>query len=157
MPDGLTAEERACFVRDGFVVLRGVVPPQECTRLLWDAVAPALARVGIDPFAPDTWDGGAGDTVRAPTGGDHPIPLTSVDSRWPALFESPRLRGALDALHGGTGRWQWAQGAADGLGWIHLRYPTCAETTWRAQATAGTLTATAEGSTRRRRAWCCRS
>ena len=106
-PDGLTAEERACFVRDGFVVLRGVVPPQECTRLLWDAVAPALARVGIDPFAPDTWDGGDGDTVRAPNGGDHPIPLTSVDSRWPALFESPRLRGALDALHGGTGRWQW--------------------------------------------------
>ena len=50
------------------------------------------------------------------------LPESCADGRWPALFESAALRGALDALHGGP-RWRWAYGAAEGLGWIHIRYP----------------------------------
>ena len=67
----------------------------------------------------------------APDGGHHPIPQTSPDSKWPALFQSPRLRQVLDDLHGGSKKWRWVHGAAHGLGWIHLRYPVVdANTPW---------------------------
>ena len=131
---GLTPAERTAFERDGFVILRGVIPPAECERFLWAAVEPALARAGIKHDDRTTWTPGDGTTVQArhPTapparpssapsarqphrlcdqllaaaqaadGGDHPIPLSDPDSRWPALFGSARLNAAIDELHGGA-------------------------------------------------------
>ena len=43
----LRNEERENFERDGFVILRGVVPEAECRRFLWQAVEPALRRSNI--------------------------------------------------------------------------------------------------------------
>ena len=125
----LSASELATFARDGFLILRGVVPSAECQRLVWERVAPALLRDGIDPFAPATWGDLDGTVVKGPRGDDHPIPLSCCDGRWPALFESPLLQNVLDQLHGGR-RWEWAYGAAEGLGWIHIRYPVAAESVW---------------------------
>lgn len=114
----LNAAELAAFERDGFLLLRGVVPQPECERFLWKAVVPALARVGISPFDEATWHDGFGDTdgarVRTPAGGAHPIPLSDPDSRWLALRGSRRLLGALSQLHGGAARWRWTAGAASG-------------------------------------------
>jgi hypothetical protein len=121
---GLSAAEVAQFETDGFVILRAVVAPHECQRLLWERVAPALAEAGIDPFDEATWGGRAGTVVTARDGSDHPIPLSCADARWAALFGSARLAAALNQLHGGRERWRWAYGAADGLGWIHIRFPT---------------------------------
>ena len=132
---------REHFAREGFVLLRRVVPPEECSRFLYESVEPALARAGIAIFSAETWDGGAdgtawgdnaGAVLRAPDGGDHPIPQHANDSRWPALFSSPVLREVLDALHGGAHRWQWGGAASEGVGWIHLRFPTSPELVWRA-------------------------
>ena len=126
----LRPEERVAFERDGFVILRGVVPEEECQRFLWQAVEPALRRQGIAYDEQLTWGTMQGDVVVSPDGGDHPIPQSSPDSRWPALFRSPRLRQVLDELHGGRGRWRWVHGAASGVGWIHVRYPVDSGAVW---------------------------
>ena len=68
--------------------------------------------------------------VKAPDGGDHPIPLSCRDSRWPALIESSTLLAVLDQLHGGSVRWSWAYGAAEGLGKIHIRFPVDVSSAW---------------------------
>jgi len=135
---GLSPAELAAFLRDGYVIVRGVVSRAECDRLLWERVAPALSLAAIDPFNEATWGGLAGTVVKAPDGGDHPIPIECPDGRWPALFDSPRLMEVLDQLHGrrrrsrgGTARrWEWAYGAAEGLGWIHIRFPVHPATKW---------------------------
>ena len=119
----LTEAEREAFDRDGFVILRGVVPAEECRRFLWQAVEPALRRKGVLYDDERTWEGKYGDVITAPDGTDHPIPQSSPDSRWPALFNSNRLRKVLDDVHGGKGKWRWVHGAASGVGWIHVRYP----------------------------------
>ena len=119
----LQPSEREAFERDGFVILRDVVPEDECRRFLWQAVEPALRRKGIAYSDERTWGDKHGEVIVSPDGGDHPIPQTSPDSRWPALFQSPRLRQVLDDLHGGHDRWRWVHGAASGVGWIHVRYP----------------------------------
>ena len=130
----LTDTELSSFLRDGYIVLKGVMPRSECDRLLYERVAPALAQHGgIDPFNERTWGGLDGTVVKArvgPNRGDHPIPLDCPDGRWPALFRSERLLGVLDQLHGGAGRWTWAYGAADGLGWIHVRFPIHEGSAW---------------------------
>lgn len=131
----LSRAELAAFARDGFVILRGVVSPRECQRLLWERVAPALNRSGICPFDEATWGGEEGTVIKGFDGGDHPIPLSCPDSRWPALFHSPILLAVLDQLHGGhlsggLPRWEWACGAAEGLGWIHVRFPIHSGPCW---------------------------
>ena len=100
----LSPGELAAFARDGYLVVRGVVPPHECARLLWERVAPVLLEAGIDPFDRSTWaSGAAGAALKAPDGGDHPIPLACADARWPALFSSGGVLCAiLDQLHGGA-------------------------------------------------------
>ena len=40
----LSAAELAAFARDGYIILRGVMSKSECERLLWERIAPALAR-----------------------------------------------------------------------------------------------------------------
>ena len=84
----------ARWVRGGCAVqlLRGVVPQEECRRFLWQAVEPALRAKGVLYDDERTWGGKYGDVITAPDGGDHPIPQSSPDSRWPALFQSDRLR-----------------------------------------------------------------
>ena len=42
---------REHFAREGFVLLRRVVPPEECSRFLYESVEPALARAGIAIFS----------------------------------------------------------------------------------------------------------
>lgn len=121
--NALTPSEREAFERDGFVILRGLVPEDECRRFLWQSVEPALRRRGVAYDDESTWGGKLGEAIGAPDGGDHPIPPSSPDARWPALFESPRLRQILDDLHGGKRHWQWVHGASRGVGWIHVRYP----------------------------------
>ena len=128
---GLSQAALDQFTRDGFVILRSVISSAECTRLLWERVAPALLHDGIDPFNEATWDGD-GTVVKGPDGSDHPIPLSCRDSRWPALFDSPELLAVLDQLHGGRSRWSWAYGAAEGLGWVHIRFPVHNGTRWEA-------------------------
>jgi hypothetical protein len=63
-----------------------------------------LLEAGIDPFDRSTWaSGAAGAALKAPDGGDHPIPLACADARWPALFSSGGVLCAiLDQLHGGA-------------------------------------------------------
>ena len=119
----LSAEELAAFARDGFIIVRGVIPPAECTRLLWERVTPALIEAGVDVFDRASWADSSGAAVKAPDGSDHPIPLTCADARWPALFEAPAVRAILDQLHGGPSSWSWAYGAADGLGWCRAPRP----------------------------------
>ena len=126
---GLSPADLAAFARDGYLILRGVVSRAECNRLLWERVAPALSLAGIDPFDASTWENADGTVVKGIDGSDHPIPLSCADARWPPLFDSPVLRGALNQLHGGA-RWEWAYGAADGLGWIHIRYPVDEASEW---------------------------
>ena len=129
---GLSAAERAQFSRDGYLILRSIVPAAECSRLLWERVAPALAHKGLDPFDEATWaDGSDGTVVKGRHGSDHPIPLSCPDARWPALFESPTLVSVLDQLHGGSRRWSWAYAAAEGLGWVHIRFPVADGTEWQ--------------------------
>ena len=98
----------AAFERDGFAILRGVVSPDECRRFMRSAVTPALHRAGISEHNPETWRDEHGDDagalVRAADGGWHPIALSDPESQWRPLFESPKLIGALDALHG-VGGW----------------------------------------------------
>ena len=110
----LSPGELAAFARDGYLVVRGVVPPHECARLLWERVAPALLEAGIDPFDRSTWaSGAAGAALKAPDGGDHPIPLACADARWPALFSSGGVLCAiLDQLHGGA--WGWTPSSSPG-------------------------------------------
>ena len=60
-----SAAERTAFERDGFVILRGVIPPAECERFLWAAVEPALARAGIKHDDRTTWKPEDGTTVQA--------------------------------------------------------------------------------------------
>jgi hypothetical protein len=125
----LSADALHAFSRDGYIILRGVIPREECDRLLWERVAPALAGVGIDPFEESTWGDVEGTVVKGPRGSDHPIPLSCPDGRWPAVFRSSVLRSVLSQLHGGS-RWEWAYGAAEGLGWIHIRFPVDDASTW---------------------------
>ena len=54
--------------------------------------------------------GSEGTVIKARGGGDHPIPLTCPDGRWPAIFDSAALIAALDELHGGSDGWRWAYG-----------------------------------------------
>ena len=126
------------FERDGFTILRGVVHPDECQRFMRCAVTPALHRAGIHQDDPATWrDEETGDelgaVVRAADGGWHPIPLSDPESQWPALFGSRLLRGALDTLHGAEG-WAWQHGASEGLGWIHIRFPSRVGSSWQPPA-----------------------
>lgn len=122
----------AKLLEDGFVVLRGAVSPDECRRFLAEAVAPALESSRISAHDRSTWSDGA--VLRGADG--HPIARRSEDSRWPALFESETLVGFLDALHGGRA-WRWADGAASGVGWIHLRFPVDEASQWAAPAADG--------------------
>ena len=107
------------------------------------------ASITLIPSSPLSYErirgGKYGDVITAPDGGDHPIPPSSADvnqhlsmsadpqpenqqfprhflpqARWPALFQSSRLRKVLDDLHGGKGKWRWVHGAASGVGWIHV-------------------------------------
>ena len=119
----LSEAEREAFDRDGFIILRDVVSPEECRRFLWQAVEPALRRKGIHYDDEETWGGKYGDVITGPDGSDHPIPVGHPDARWPALFQSSRLKAVLDDLHGGRSKWRWVHGAASGVGWIHCRYP----------------------------------
>lgn len=134
MLDAASSSAEADAVRallaDGFVLLRGVVPAAECRRFLADAVVPALVSAGISAHDCTTWPdhGGGGTTVKGRDG--HPIARGTDDSRWPAFFESTALLGFLDALHGGRSEWRWVDGAASGVGWLHLRYPVCRESRW---------------------------
>ncbi|KAJ8599635.1 hypothetical protein CTAYLR_005404 [Chrysophaeum taylorii] len=105
--------------RDGFAVLNGVVPKGEVERFVRESVEPALRHQGISLEDPSGWPEGEGRAVNGADGSNHPI--TNDDKRWPALFESEKLRRVLDELHGG--RWRWVDGAAEGVGWIHLRFP----------------------------------
>ena len=122
-PVALAPHEQASFERDGFVILRRLIDPDECRRFLWQSVEPALRNQGIYYDDEESWGGHYGDVIMGQDGGNHPIPPSSADSRWPALFQSERLKQVLDDLHGGKGRWKWVHGAASGVGWIHVRYP----------------------------------
>ena len=128
-PNGLSAQQLSQFARDGYLILRSVVPSAECSRLLSERIKPALARAGVDPFDDSTWKSD-GTVIRAADGGDHPIPLSCPDARWAALFDSPYLSSILSQLHGGAHRWAWAYGAAEGLGWIHVRFPVQVGRAW---------------------------
>ena len=83
-----------------------------------------MRRAGIRYDDEATWGGADGMVV---TGrgrhADHPIPRECPDSRWPSLFGAPALNAFLDTLHGGRARWQWVDGASEGVGWIHARFP----------------------------------
>ena len=125
----------------GFVVLKGVVAESEVHRFREQAVAPALARAGRSLVDANTWPGGEGEMVKATELDDvhgdwYPIPLSSPDGRWPAFFESSALNGFLNYIHGGMNNWEWNDGARNGCGWIHLRYPV-AETIEETRSSPG--------------------
>ena len=132
--------------------MKNVLQKTECERFLRHAVQPALmASAKIDLNDPSTWacpeTGGDDGAIVCGTNG-HPIPQESDDSRWPALFGAERLLKFLDALHettiesldstvslnnvnaGRSRRWRWIDGAASGVGWIHLRFPSRDELDW---------------------------
>lgn len=116
----MTPADLEHFERCGYSVLRGVVSEKEADRFLREAVRPALLAQGIDLENSSSWPTESGGVrVRGVDG--HPI--GGRDKRWPELFDSNLLREALDVLHGGR-RWRWFAGAVEGVGWIHLRFPT---------------------------------
>ncbi|KAK3239821.1 hypothetical protein CYMTET_50278 [Cymbomonas tetramitiformis] len=136
----LTTFQRQCFEENGYLVLKGVVSKAETERFLREAVEPAMREQGFPlfDFQPQLDPSGStGGPIKAQDGGDHPI--RGVDTRWPAFFESPVLRGALDDLHGGPESvvWDWDAGARKGVGWIHPRWPVAHDdnrwppTNWR--------------------------
>ena len=114
-PVALAPHEQASFERDGFVILRRLIDPDECRRFLWQSVEPALRNQGIYYDDEESWGGHYGDVIMGQDGGNHPIPPSSADSRWPALFQSERLKQVLDDLHGGKGAGV-VHGAASGVG-----------------------------------------
>ena len=74
------------------------------TPRVWQAVEPALKAKGVAYDDEATWGGKYGDVIMAPDGGNHPIPESNHDHRWPALFQSPRLKQVLDDAPRGNER-----------------------------------------------------
>uniref|UniRef100_A0A0G4H8V2 Ricin B lectin domain-containing protein n=1 Tax=Chromera velia CCMP2878 TaxID=1169474 RepID=A0A0G4H8V2_9ALVE len=138
----LSEAEVRQFERDGYLILQNVVDYTEAERFYTQAVVPALTAHNIDPTNPPT-DRGGGAHVKGTNG--HLI--GGNDKRWPAFFDSPVLKGALNSLHGGRDRWGWKDGARDGVGWIHVRFPKADKWSppsggWHTDGDTHTLTST---------------
>jgi len=101
MPDGgistpisLSSEERAAFDRDGFVRIAAAFPRADAARIEAEWWAELADVWGARPDDPSSWRPPKGDLKR---------PKTAASER---LMETPRVRGALDALLG-QGEWDW--------------------------------------------------
>lgn len=160
----LTEEQLEFFDRCGFLVLHQIIPKDEADRFVAETIVPGLRKSGIDPDDPDTWHTGEKWQIVLPgccrghknvanhnrcgamVGGA--VPESS--QHYAPVFESEKLLGALDDLHGTEGplddatgqpekddgsdgksgvdmrgqpagrRWQWLRSS---LGATHIRYP----------------------------------
>lgn len=103
----LTATSVAAFAKDGFLVVRGAVPPS-VVRACLDAIEDALRVRGLDPRDPSTW---TEPVVRVPC---------PEGPAFTAAGTSPPLWEAYDALLG-PGRWVPRDGVG---GTIPVRFPS---------------------------------
>jgi hypothetical protein len=109
---------RKSLLDDGFAIIKSIVPDVECDRFVSESIKPALDELtGFREDDSSTFEGVEGAMVHN-RGKD---PIQGKDARWPALMESQRLNGILNALHG-SGSWEWLHD--DNVGWIHIRFPT---------------------------------
>jgi hypothetical protein len=114
------------FRHSGFLVLRGAVEPAVAERFYDERILPGLRSAGYEPDDPSTWHTGekwhaVWDHDKANNNRLGCMVSCLGDDTCPSLFESERLVGAIDQLHGGAGRWSFHGGGH--LGSVHLRYP----------------------------------
>lgn len=175
----LTEEDIQFFISNGYLNLKSIIPPEECHRYDQEVIQPALLKhANLNEHDESTWfvqnnpklktmltqpmisnngDDDNGDSgipiglmVRDPENREHecdPIPLH--DAYWSALFDSERLNGILDELHGvrsvfpddnvssmsdeqegakihnqkDVHRRRWEYLHPGSVGWIHVRLP----------------------------------
>lgn len=117
--------EKKCYERDGFVIIKNILPKQECKELVKQ----------IDPIIRKNRNKiGNSNRNRKIQGmcitGTNNIqqPIKGKYRKWSAIYENPRLQKIIDEIHPRK-RWRWNYGAINGLGWIHLRFPI--GKTWR--------------------------
>ena len=110
----MNSYERKCYERDGFIIIKGILPKDECRELV-SQIKP-LIRKERREVSKDKY----GMCIM----GKNRIgqPIIGKYRKWTAIYENPRLLKILDELHPRK-KWKWAYGASKGLGWIHLRFP----------------------------------
>eukprot|EP01050_Picozoa_sp_SAG11_P000787 SAG11_NODE_27_length_23309_cov_10.579362_26_plen_321_part_00 len=128
----LTGEQLTAFDRDGFIVLRQVVPQRRAQDFASERIWPGLNAKGVYADRPGGWHTGAkwqaccnsrvanNNAQGAMIGGwaeGNSESFKKQTDLWGALFDSPLLRGALDDLHGRDA------GNADGSRWCTCTLP----------------------------------
>ena len=84
------------FVRDGFVILKGLIDREFC-----EAALPRVREIVNNDLPPNEWTKANTPTLYHPFIKGYTPPEPVLDK----LFDQPRLLAAIDELFGGPGRW----------------------------------------------------
>ena len=122
---GLNNEEKKMYERDGYVILKNVIPKSDCKLLMKKSIKPILRKNNLYYKNKKTRINKTGDTYIGKSG--HPI--RGKNRKWPALFKNSRLLLSICDMHPHYS-WKWVDGAATGLGWIHMRFPYSKSKIW---------------------------
>ena len=123
---GLNPAEKLQFERDGYVILRGVIRKTDCHELMTMGIKPVLRKNRL------YYTGKKHRLNRRGTffSGKDGQPLSKKWRKWKPLFKNPRLNLSICDMHPRSS-WKWVDGAVDGLGWIHMRYPYSRSKLWK--------------------------
>lgn len=124
---GLNKQEKLQYERDGFVILRGVIRKSDCRELMKKSIKPVLRKNKMYYIGKKYRVNKRGTFFSGKDG----QPLSKKWRKWKALFKNPRLNLSICDMHPRS-LWKWVDGAVNGLGWIHLRYPYSRNKQWKA-------------------------
>ena len=122
---GLNKQEKLDYERDGYVILRGVIPKTHCREIMSKSIKPILRKNRLYYTSKKDRLNKTGTFFSGKNG----QPLSKKWRKWKPLFKNPRLNLSICDMHPRS-LWKWVDGAVDGLGWIHIRYPYSRNKTW---------------------------
>ena len=124
---GLNPAEKLQYERDGYVILRGVIRKTDCHELMTKGIKPVLRKNRLYYTGKKHRLNKRGTFFYGKDG----QPLSKKWRKWKPLFKNPRLNLSICDMHPHSS-WKWVDGAVDGLGWIHMRYPYSRSKLWKA-------------------------
>ena len=126
MLNGLNREEKLQYERDGYVILKNIIPKSECKSLMKKSIKPILRKNNLYYKNKRNRINKTGGFFLGKSG----QPIRGKNRKWPALFQNPRLLLSICDMHPHYS-WKWVDGAVTGLGWIHMRFPYSRSKTWK--------------------------